>query len=226
MLEELIELDKNIFLNLNGLRSDWADTFMWWFSQSVTWIPVAVILAAVIIKAKKRESIWILLAIGVTVLLADQISSGLIKNVVERLRPTHEPSLQGLVYTVNGYVGGKYGFVSSHAANTIGIAVFTMLLFRNRAFSAVILLWALVDSYSRIYLGVHYLGDILGGLVVGTFSALLSFFLLKKLRPKSLHLSRTSTGIDANNGFSEPQIALLTASLTISIAVLAVISLF
>ena len=127
---------------------------------------------------------------------------------------------------MNGYVGGKYGFVSSHAANTIGIAVFTILLFKNRAFSAVILLWALVDSYSRIYLGVHYLGDILGGLVVGTFSALLSFFLLKKLRPKSLHLSRTSTGIDANNGFSEPQIALLTASLTISIAVLAVISLF
>ncbi|MBP5742217.1 MAG: phosphatase PAP2 family protein [Paludibacteraceae bacterium] len=226
MLEELIEIDKDIFLSLNGLRCGWADTFMWWFSQSVTWIPLAVILAIVIIKAKKRESIWILLAIGFTVLLADQLSSGLIKNVVERLRPTHEPSLQGLVHTVNGYVGGKYGFVSSHAANTIGIAVFTMLLFKDRVYSVAILLWALTDAYSRIYLGVHYPGDILGGLVVGIFSAIASFALLKALRPQSLYLSRTSVGIDERNGFSQPQIALLTSALVLSVLTLCIVSFF
>jgi undecaprenyl-diphosphatase len=119
--------------------------------------------------------IFIVLAIT----LADQISVKCFKFVFERLRPSHNPEIKNQVNILNGYRGGQFGFVSSHAANTFALAAFTTRLFRNRYFAWFIFIWAAVVSYSRIYLGVHYPLDILGGAILGMILGYLVFYLYK-----------------------------------------------
>jgi undecaprenyl-diphosphatase len=122
----------------------------------------------------------VLVCIALTILLADQITSTFMKPFFSRLRPTHDPELENLVHIVNGYRGGKFGFASSHAANTFGLAMFVFLLFRNRSkHVAWIFLWAAVVAYSRIYLGVHYPGDIIVGGFVGMICAFGCYHLFK-----------------------------------------------
>lgn len=130
---------------------------------------------------------WPLLALVFVILLCDQISSSFFKAFFERLRPSHEPSLEGIVRLVNGKKGGRFGFVSSHAANSFGLAMFTALLFRKWYFSLVIFLWALVNSYSRIYMGLHYPGDIIGGLLLGLFCGAFVYWLFKRFSFRYIH---------------------------------------
>lgn len=225
-LQQLISFDQQLFLALNGLHGPYADRFMWFFTQTLTWVPALLVMLVVIVHAKKRESIWILLALVLAVVFADQVSSSLIKPLVERFRPSHEPALSGLVHLVNGYHGGYYGFVSSHAANSFAVALFTSLLFRNRNYTIILLLWAMMNCYSRVYLGVHYPGDILGGLVVGMTGAALFYLLLKHLRPQCLCVSANSTSIDRHaHGFSPHDSEICIGALILTIIVVAVISL-
>ena len=132
----------------------------------------------VIFKNKRKEFIFITLSFIAVVVLSDQLSSGLIKPLVERLRPSHEPTLSGLVHLVNGYTGGRFGFVSSHAANSFGFAMLSALVFRYKPYTFFIFLWALVNSYSRIYLGVHYPLDVICGAALGIFLAAFVHILL------------------------------------------------
>lgn len=176
MIDQLIELDKELFLFLNGMHAPWLDPVMDWFSETLFWLPLHVFLLVQILKSYKKESILILIAIAITITLADQITTSFMKPFFERLRPSHEPSLDGLVHLVNNYRGGKFGFASSHAANTFGVALFLTLLFhRSKPWIAWLFLWAALVSYTRIYLGVHYPGDILVGAIVGMLCALLSY---------------------------------------------------
>jgi len=131
----------------------------------------------VIFKNKRKEFIFIILTFIATIVLCDQLSSGLIKPLVERLRPSHEPTLSGLVHLVNGYKGGQFGFVSSHTANSFGFAMLSVLLFRYRPYTFFVFAWALLNSYSRIYLGVHYPLDVICGAAVGIISALFVYIL-------------------------------------------------
>ncbi len=175
MLEYLKELDTACFLFLNGFHNPFWDKIMWYISATTTWIPLYAVIIFFVVKKFKRKSIITLLFFALLVLLADQSSVHLFKNVFERLRPCHNTDIQDIVHTINGKCGGKYGFVSSHAANTFALAVFLVFLFKNKAVSVFFILWATVVSYSRIYLGVHYVGDVLGGALLGTVVGLLTF---------------------------------------------------
>ena len=167
MIEYLIELDKTIFLYFNSFHTLYLDQIFWIMTGKIIWIPLILSLLYVFFKQGWRESVLIVLMLGLTVLLCDQISSGICKPLFERFRPTHDPEFSQYVTTVNGYLGGMYGFISSHAANTFGVAMFLILIFKRRLFSISIIVWALLSSYSRLYLGVHYPGDILCGALVG-----------------------------------------------------------
>lgn len=191
-MEQLIALDTQWLVAINGCHNPWLDTLMWYISKSTTWLPLYAFLLALIIyhygilpyKASKSKvcithCVLIILAFALAVGGADYISSGIIKHAVCRLRPTHEPALAGMLHIVRGYTGGMYGFVSSHAANTMACALLFSLLYRNKLATCGLMLWVALNCYSRMYLGVHYPLDILGGLVVGTLTALLAYALLQ-----------------------------------------------
>jgi undecaprenyl-diphosphatase len=184
-MEKIIELDKKLLLYLNSFHSPWLDPVMYFITHTLTWLPLYLFLLYLVIRDYKKQVWVVLLGIGLTILLADQITSSLMKPYFARLRPSQEPSLRGLVYIVKGYTGGKFGFASSHAANTFGTATFFFLLYRHtKKWIALLFVWAVVMTYTRIYLGVHYPGDILVGGIIGVLSGLAGFKLTKWISSK------------------------------------------
>lgn len=180
MIDHLIDIDREVFIYLNGYHLPWLDQAMYILTNTWAWIPLYMVMVYWIVRRYGSDSWIFLLAIGITILLADRITSGLMKPYFLRLRPTHEPLLAGLVHTVNGYVGGKYGFASSHAANTTGVAVFLFLLLRDSHKLWWIFVWAAFIAYTRIYLGVHYLGDIIAGSAVGALCGWTCYYFATK----------------------------------------------
>jgi len=183
MIDHLIEIDEQLFLILNGMHDSWLDPVMWLFSKTEASIPLYAFLLFHIYKVYKEKTWGILLSVGLLILMTDQFTSGLMKPFFERLRPSHEPALEGMVHLVNGYSGGSYGFASSHAANTFGIAMFlSCLLKKEKPWISWLFLWAAFVSYTRIYLGVHYPGDILVGALVGVLFGWVVFKLYSRTR--------------------------------------------
>jgi undecaprenyl-diphosphatase len=162
----LERLDQQLFLFLNSLNSPFWDQVMHAISGRVIWIPLYLAILICLGIKFKRKFLIILLFIILAATLADQ-TSVLFKNLVQRLRPCHEPSLEGLVHLVNGECGGKFSFVSSHATNSFNVALISLLFIRKRWFTIGIILWAIIIGYSRIYLGVHYPGDVICGSLLG-----------------------------------------------------------
>lgn len=189
MLDQLIEIDTQLLLLINQHHAAWADQMMWIISAKSTWIPLYLLLIVVIVKQYSDKAttakfawmhrlptyLFILFTIALSVGLSDYISSGILKELVARPRPTRVPELEGVLHLVNNYRSGQYGFVSSHAANTMACALLYSLIRRKKIATIGLMLWVAMNCYSRMYLGVHYPTDIMGGLLVGALVAMLAY---------------------------------------------------
>ena len=184
ILSMLDEADEAVFLALHHLvRSEAMDSFMWLMSDKLIWVPMYIALSWwIIVRFGWKRGGAVILAISLAALCADQTCSRLLRPLVERLRPANPDNpLSGFVYIVNEYRGGAYGFPSCHAANTFMLATFISLLARNRFLIGWMFVWAVLNCLSRIYLGVHYPGDILYGAIIGSVFTIIWSKLLKLL---------------------------------------------
>ena len=175
----LSDIDAHLLLIVNGAHSPFFDSVMWCISGRWVWVPFYAVLAYLLFRRMswKRASIC-LVTIGLIILAADQTCATLIRPEIGRLRPANlNNPLSSFVHVVNGYRGGRYGFPSCHAANTFALAVFMSLVIRHKWFTVMMFSWAFIVSYSRMYLGVHYFGDLFCGATIGSLFAVLFYYL-------------------------------------------------
>jgi undecaprenyl-diphosphatase len=182
MLDKLLEIDTQLLLAINQWHAPWADTVMWIISQKSTWFALYGLLIALLISRYPKPAsvprwqwmhkvpVWLVIVLTMVLAIgaSDFIASGILKDWVARPRPSRVLELQGILHLVNDYRSGQYGFVSSHASTTMACATLFSLIWRNKIATGLLMLWVAMNCYSRMYLGVHYPLDILGGLLVGT----------------------------------------------------------
>ncbi len=203
-LQTIIDFDKQLLLLLNGSESLFLDSMVTTLTNAWTWVPLYISLLIIVIKNSDSalKVFLVLAAAGLCVLLTGTIDDAIVKPMVGRWRPTRDPEIGLLVDTVDGYRGGDYGFFSAHASNTFSIAVFFCWLVRSRLLSVALVLWSFTNCWTRLYLGVHFPGDILVGLcwggLMGTGVYFLYRYVLDRLSPPVSFTSLTYT----KTGFS------------------------
>ena len=223
-MEELIQLDKQLLLWFNGSDSLFLDGLVDTLTTATTWIPLYLGLFYLVLKNNDnvQKVLLVLGCAGLCVFLAGSLNDLFVKPWVARWRPSRDPEIAMLVDVVNGYRGGRYGFFSSHAANTFSIAIFFTLLVRSKVLSVAMILWSLLNCWTRLYLGVHFPGDILCGLlwggVVGTGMWFLHQHIYKKINTQDFYVSTqyTATGYQK----SDVDIVICILLLTIVYAIL------
>lgn len=220
-------IDQHLTLMLNGSQSVYLDQLALTATQTATWLPLALVLLYVLVRHNNLVTLaWTILAIALAILLADQVASSIFKPLVARYRPAQNPAFMYTVDVINGYRGGLYGFFSSHAANTFAVATFVSLLIRNRILTVWLYSWSLVNCWSRVYLGVHYIGDLLTGAAWGLFVGWAVYALWKKYahhtmlwtqcqQRRNTDCSPTSGTLTAS-GFSMSSVHLLIIALALT----------
>ncbi|RLD45002.1 MAG: phosphatase PAP2 family protein [Bacteroidetes bacterium] len=185
MIEYLNTLDTNLFLSINGWHNSFFDGLMLFVSAKLSWLPLYIFLLYLIIRQFRWRSLLILGFIGLLILAADQLSVHAFKNTFQRLRPCHNEELKLLTHTVKN-CGGQFGFVSSHATNSFALLVFISLLLKRfyKWLPPALLVWGTVIAYSRVYLGVHYPGDVLGGALLGAGIGWMLYFVYQQVELK------------------------------------------
>lgn len=195
-------MDRQLLLWFNGSDSAFLDQWMATLTSGLTWIPLYIALLYLVIKNNETMS-QIFLVIGCAVccvLLSDLVADFIVKPLVGRYRPCYDPLIKYTIKVVDGIHGGDYGFFSAHASNTFSIALFMCLLVKNKTLGISLVLWSLLNCYTRLYLGMHYPTDIICGLIWGSVVACLSYYVYcridKCLSQKNNFVSSqyTSTG--------------------------------
>lgn len=170
-MDWLIEIDRHLTLWLNTWHTSFGDCFYYLLTATTTWIPLYLVIAWMIFKQQGSRGLVTIITIGLLVLVADQLSSSVLKPIIERPRPSNDYVMQWMMHLVNGRRGGEFGFVSSHAANTFAVATFLMLVVRHTGLTLSLFAWAALSAYSRIYNGMHFVGDIICGALIGIILA-------------------------------------------------------
>lgn len=183
----ILELDRLLTLSLNGSHSLYIDGLAYTATQTVTWLPLVLVLLYITIKDNDLNGVCrLVIGVVLCIIFADQMASSVFKPLVARWRPTNDPFIMYTVDVVKGYRGGSYGFFSSHAANTMAVATFLTLIARNKILSIWLYSWALINCWTRVYLGVHYVGDLTVGTIWGIAVGFGVYYLIirSKYRPK------------------------------------------
>lgn len=225
----ITQLDQTLTLALNGSHSLYVDTLAWTATQTSTWLPLCLLLLYLIIRNNDLAGVCgTVLALGLCILLADQMASTVFKPLVGRYRPTQDPLLMYAMDVVNGYRGGRYGFFSSHAANTMAVATFLSLMIKERTLTCWLYSWALLNCWTRVYLGVHYVGDLLAGTLWGIFVGWFVFKLWLRWCPGIGERRKRYTGLAnfTQGGFSIGSVHLLISGLAVTYLGMSFISLF
>jgi undecaprenyl-diphosphatase len=172
LIEFLDHIDRTFFLLLNGFHNPFFDQVMYVATKSLMWLPLYLFFFFFMIRKYKWNTLVIIVFAALMIFASDQLSN-LVKETVHRLRPSNQPGL--MVHIVEAYKGGTYGFYSAHASNTFSVVVFLVILLGRKYPYVYIpaIFWSLFVSYTRIYLGVHYPGDILAGWIAGGLVGLL-----------------------------------------------------
>jgi undecaprenyl-diphosphatase len=187
-------------LAINGCDSLFWDNIMYTITDTLSWSLVMLALVAIVIKNNKwQEALIVFLFMGLLIFVADRVCSGIVKPTVARWRPTQDPELMYCLDVVRGYRGGRFGFFSGHACNTFCVAMFLSWVFRYGKLTCALFFWAATTTFTRLYLGVHYLGDIvvgmMSGCILGVLFYLILHFLFRRFVRKSLVSEQfTSTG--------------------------------
>lgn len=222
LVEKILPYERDLFLWLNDHHTEYWDTFMWIYSGKLTWLPFAVVgLLVFVYKIKWKEALLLLICATLVGLLCDYVAASFIKPYFERLRPTHHPDFETLVDVVKGYRGGRFGFISNHAANGFGVVTFTSLLFRYKYLTITMIIWALITSYSRIYLGVHFISDIIGGAFWGTLIGFFVYFIYLTSRRCILKIPKEEVKIPI---YSKDRGNILIATIVLTILFIAIYS--
>ena len=224
---QIVTWDKELLLALNGSDSAVWDQFMFVATKTVVWIPLFLSLLYMVMKSNSaRQAMLLLACVAGLFLVSEGISSGICKPLVGRLRPTHDPEIMGMVQTVNGLRGGMYSFFSSHAANTFSLFMFLSLVVRSWSFTLTMLSWAMVHTYTRIYLGLHFPGDVFVGfcfgLIWGTIMYLIYSYLRKKWFDQHDYVSEQCTP----SGYFYASANLVTLTFVLSVMVVLIYSFF
>ncbi|MBD5355982.1 MAG: phosphatase PAP2 family protein [Bacteroides sp.] len=225
MIDYLIALDTDVFLWLHSHHTIYWDLVMKMASSKLIWIPMYVALLFAYCKAYTwRNALTLVILTALAVTIADQISASVIRPFFERMRPSNPDNpLSQFVIIVDGYRSGKYGFPSCHAANTFALVTFTSLIFKRWKYFLFIMFWALINCYSRIYLGVHYPGDIVVGMTIGAIAGGICYF-LGNLVARTYHLRQFIHKEKLNRSFiAGKMVSYLPSNFVIAVGLLTII---
>ncbi len=187
MVDYILALDEKLLLFINGLHSPWLDSIMFTLTDGKAWLPLFLTVVIFIFIKFKWKGFYVLLLVGLVIFVGDQLSSALLKPWVGRLRPSHQPHLEGVLHIVNNYRGGLYSFVSSHATNSFAVATMLWLLLgKHYKWIGIFFGWAIIFSFTRVYLGVHYPGDVVAGALLGAAIAWGIYKLVQKFAASAI----------------------------------------
>lgn len=226
MLECILSADLSLLRFFNSGNSVYFDALVPMLTSGLTWIPLYIALFYLVVKNHETMAqIGFIVATAVVcVCLAGGIGDFIVKPMVGRLRPCNDPMVNAQLNLMAGTLSESYSFFSSHAANTFSLAMFFSLLVRDRLFTIVMFLWALLNCWTRLYLGVHYPSDILCGMLYGSFVGVVVYLAFYKLFYKfNIKFQYISSQYTAS-GYAKADIDVVVATLVFTIAIVALLA--